>query len=207
MPLIESKSPSTGQQFWPPYPEAQANRTQHDPPPPPPSFPAHGLIQSLDLAQKEIERLKQALQIQRETFRRLCEIEEGDLMALEKTVVQELFEPRNSLTLDDVQQLIERNLEIHASQLIAAISGHVREIVDKKRPPASADPDPLGTAPDPEPEDLEKADPADPEKDEPDQEGDFEVADTPPPAEPMSRDAAIARIPRAPGGPKGKPRK
>ena len=119
--------------------------------PPEPTLNTQAILGALEQFAQQLTHLKQAQAITREAFRRLANFPEGDLIALEKKILDELHQPKGTVTLDQVDDLIGKRLEQHGAQLIQVIDNLVVGILQGQRPEAPKIHDPLGTAPDPTP--------------------------------------------------------
>lgn len=119
--------------------------------PPEPTLNTQAILGALEQFAQQLTHMKQAQAITREAFRRLAQIPEGDLLALEKKILDELHQPKGAVTLDQVDDLIGKRLEQHGAQLIQVIDNLVVGILQGQRPQAPKIHDPLGTAPDPTP--------------------------------------------------------
>jgi hypothetical protein len=120
--------------------------------PPEPTLNTQAILGALEQFAQQLTHMKQAQAITREAFRRLAQIPEGDLLALEKKILDELHQPKGAVTLDQVDDLIGKRLEQHGAQLIQVIDNLVVGILQGQRPQAPKIHDPLGTAPDPTPQ-------------------------------------------------------
>lgn len=133
MPLTE---PRNVPQFWP------LPQDSYTPPPAPAAIPQ--LATNLDLIEKRIYQLAQETALRFEALRRMLNLDEGQLLATEKTIIAERTAPRGGVGQEDVVRIVQGAIEQN-NEVIRNMLDSIVQII--KTPPAANTTDPLEAEP------------------------------------------------------------
>jgi len=157
MPLTEQEQFNTTFYTSPAATHPQAPPHLHSP------QPDNELRATIQTLITELDHTNQRVALQREVTRRVSDLDEGDYMALEKQVSEELFKPKNGgVSPEDVSEMIQGAIQSNNQAINQLLEEHNRrtlQLLQEATRPRTAPPeDPMGTAPEPlDPDEEEQA--------------------------------------------------
>ncbi len=154
MPLIDPPNNApfySGPIRTSPFPATSADYPPQAYQPQPAAQQPQSLQPLLEAINTHANRTQQALNLQREVIRRLHNLDEGELITMEKKILDEMTKPAPEITAAEVQDMIGSALEQHSQ----AIQQFILQVMQPRPEPYKAPHDPMSPAPEedqPQPE-------------------------------------------------------